>query len=398
MDANRFDRLTRALSEAGTRRGLLGLLATLPIMGGLLALLDQDETVARGRRHRRRVKRHKHGKGRRKHHKKKCKPKSKAKTCAGKCGPVKNKCKKTVDCGSCTCASNADCGEGFLCLEDGSCQACTVSCPSGDPATCGTALQTAMDAGGTIYVCPGTYQGGFTINKAVTVIGAGHGDNAASNTILDGNGAARVVQIATGTGTVEMAQLRITGGVAGGGGGAGIRHLGTTLRMTDCTVTGNTIGGGGGAGGIQSFAGTTLELTRCTVSDNHSGGVGGGINTQGTTTLTDCPIEGNDASFGGGIASIGLTTLAGSTEVRGNTADIGGGIYVLGGTLVIAATCRVTANTAPAGNGGGIFNQDGVNGTVTLQGADPSPIVVDNCHENCVGTVPKCAPGGTCPP
>ena len=54
MDANRFDRLTRALNDAGTRRGLLGLLASLPVLGGLFAFLsDSDETAAKGRRNRR---------------------------------------------------------------------------------------------------------------------------------------------------------------------------------------------------------------------------------------------------------------------------------------------------------------------------------------------------------
>ena len=55
----------------------------------------------------------------------------------------------------------------------------------------------------------------------------------------------------------------------------------------------------------------------------------------------------------------------------------------------VAATCRVTQNTAAEGFGGGIHRSSG--GTVTLRGANPSPIVVNNCQENCVGSVPKCA-------
>jgi hypothetical protein len=78
---------------------------------------------------------------------------------------------------------------------------------------------------------------------------------------------------------------------------------------------------------------------------------------------------------------------------------LAGGIYVqFDGTLIIAETCRVTRNTAPSGNGGGILNGSG---TVILQGADPSPIVVNNCQENCAGTlVPNCStasPAGPCP-
>jgi parallel beta-helix repeat protein len=398
MDAKHFDRLARTLTEAGTRRGLLGLLATLPVLSGLFALLDLDETDAKGRR-KRRKKKHKHGRPRShgKRKKKKCKPNSLTKTCQGQCGPVKNNCKKPVDCGSCTCETHAQCGVDALCLADGSCQACTVTCPGGDPSACGASLQTALNAGGTVYVCPGTYQGGFTIDAAVTVIGAGEGESAASNSILDGNGTARVVEISDGTGTVELAQLRLTGGAPEDDEGGGIRHQGTTLRMTDCTITGNTANGNLG-GGIFSDTGTSLELTRCTVSENHAfQSHGGGIATLGTMTLTDCLIERNDAVLGGGILCEGLHALAGSTAVRGNVASGAGGIYVNGGTLTIAETCRVTENTAGlAGNGGGIFLSAG---TVALEGADPSPIVVDNCHENCAGRpVPKCAPGGTCPP
>jgi hypothetical protein len=118
MDARHFDALTRTLSEAGSRRGLLGLLAALPLVGGLVALLAQDEGEARGHRHRRRVKRHKHGRGRRRQHhrKKQCQPNSKAATCAGTCGSVKNNCQKTVDCGSCAC--EPPCAVCFTC-EDG---------------------------------------------------------------------------------------------------------------------------------------------------------------------------------------------------------------------------------------------------------------------------------------
>ncbi len=83
--------------------------------------------------------------------------------------------------------------------------------------------------------------------------------------------------------------------------------------------------------------------------------------------------------------------------MHGNAAaQGGGGIMVWSGTLEIAETCRVTDNTAGTlVTGAGIAN---ISGTVTLDGADPSPIVVDNCSVNCVGTVPKCAPGGACLP
>jgi hypothetical protein len=124
MDPERFDRIAMRMGGGSSRRGMLGLLATLPVLGGLFALLEPDELAAKGRR-KRRKKAHKHGKGRRRKHKKpKCKPH--AKTCAGKCGPVKNNCKKTVDCGSCAC--DPPCGTCEICTADFVCEPCDPCC------------------------------------------------------------------------------------------------------------------------------------------------------------------------------------------------------------------------------------------------------------------------------
>jgi hypothetical protein len=301
------------------------------------------------------------------------------------------------------CTTDSECDANALCLEDGSCQVCDVTC-TGSAEQCGAALQTAMNDGGTVYVCPGAYQGGFAISTSVTVIGAGDGENDANSTILSGNNADRVVQIAANTGLVTLQRLRITGGKSPesqDGHGAGILHQGSTLVLSDCTVTGNT-GMNAYGGGIFCATDLTLQLTRCTISNNRSdrsmsGGYGGGISAQGSVTLTDCVVERNSASSGGGglDAEMGTMTLAGSTIVRDNFAPVGGGIFAYFGLVEIAETCRVTENRAFAGNGGGILN---VFGGVTLQGANPSPIVVDNCVENCSGDVPRCAAGGSCPP
>jgi parallel beta-helix repeat protein len=235
------------------------------------------------------------------------------------------------------------------------------------------------------------------LTDAVTVIGAGEGTDAASNTILHGNAAGRVLTIDSGAGPVVLERLRITGGNSEGV--SGISHGGTSLRMTDCTVSGNTSVDSSG-GGILVTTSSMLEMTRCTVRDNRATsqtgvGTGGGIHSAGPATLTDCLIEANEAAnSGGGLYVVGgTTTLRGTTQVRANAAPRGGGVAVTTGTnvsgaLVIAGTCRVTENTAAAGQGGRIYR---AGGTATLQGANPSPIVVNNCHENCVGAVPRCA-------
>src|SRR4051812_15059699 len=112
-----------------------------------------------------------------------------------------------------------------LCHE-GSCQSCTVTCPSGDPVICGNALQAALangTAGGhTVYVCAGTYRGGFdlpgTLTAGVTVIGAGEGANPTNNTVLDANGSGRVLRINSGVGTVTLERLHLTNGRTNNGG------------------------------------------------------------------------------------------------------------------------------------------------------------------------------------
>ncbi|MFN8662180.1 MAG: hypothetical protein U0075_09835 [Thermomicrobiales bacterium] len=370
MDTRHFDALGKLLSTSNSRRWLATLMVTLPAAGGMRELLSPVEVK---------------GKRRKKKHKKptpapSCTPDPKDQTCAGQCGNVTNNCQQVVDCGACVC---------------------DVRC-NDIPAVCGAALQAAIDAaaeGDTLIVCPGTYRGGFTIDKALTVIGAGEGNNPARDTILDGNTTQRVLQIPRGTGTVTLRRLRIARGNAGIDGGGGITNSGTRLVMRDCTVADNQ---GRTGGGVSHDIGA-LEMTRCTVRDNVApsvgggGATGGGLHLTGEATLTDCLVATNASEVLGGGIYIGASypvILAGTTVVRDNTASQGGGIFADNASLTVGANCRVTHNTANPGNGGGL-RQDF--STVTLEGPDPSPIVVDNCHENCVGGVGKCAPGGTCP-
>jgi hypothetical protein len=239
----------------------------------------------------------------------------------------------------------------------------------------------------------------------VTVIGAGQGADPATDTILDGGGTRRVLDILSGT--VALHWLRVRNGNGGTSlVSGGIQQDGGSLTLHDCTVTANR---GRTGGGIRQDSGA-LAMTRCTVSDNAAktpgGGApaihGGGLNISGSAILTDCQITGNTATDGpgGGIYFSGISgalTLAGTTRIAGNRARSGGGIHSNAPTnsITIGEECRITGNTASDGFGGGIRRDS--TGTVILLGPDPSPIVTSNCHENCVGDVPKCAPGGTCP-
>ncbi len=114
MDVDRFDGLTRTLATTGTRRGLLQLVAALPLAGGLVTRLTEgaygaggngNGAIIRGPGRRRRRNRHRHNPGQHKDNRKgkrnQCKPESKARTCGRKCGKVRNNCGKRVDCGAC---------------------------------------------------------------------------------------------------------------------------------------------------------------------------------------------------------------------------------------------------------------------------------------------------------
>src|SRR5262249_26973220 len=144
---------------------------------------------------------------------------------ANACGSVPDGCGGTLSCGG--CATNQLC-------HDGTCQTCSVTCLSGNAAACGHDLQLALSGGSTVSVCPGSYQpsaaDGFFLNTAVTVIGAGQGAGVGTDTILDAQNGGRVVHIPSGTGTVVLEQLRLTGGNTPGQDGAGIAHEGTLLQ------------------------------------------------------------------------------------------------------------------------------------------------------------------------
>jgi hypothetical protein len=463
VDGSRFDALARVLSTPGSRRRVLTHVAALPVLGGLAGILSGEDATGKNRRKRRkrrlRRKHEKHEKRRKR--KKKCKARPIATVCAGKCGPVKNNCKKTVDCGSCDCQPTCEvcftcqgepntpgrcvadsrqvgdpcggdgktcqpdgactcipdppavvcgdqtcgtaidnCGQEIACTgctgccggdvchvedsaacgsnggactncltsdslcQDGTCQSCDVPCASGDAAVCGTALQAKLDAGGpdTVRVCPGLYQGTFSISRGVTVIGAGQGADEASDTILDGDNTGPVMTIA-GSEIVTLETLRLRNGSAGLGGG-GIRHTGAMLRPRDSTLANNAATGGSG-GGIYVHGGSTLEAGRCTIRKNqvHDINDGGGVVVYGSAILTDCLVEENSANnYGGGMYVMigGLATLAGRTIIRDNTSGDAGGIHVRArSTLDVGADCLITDN-----NPGGIVADGGANITL----------------------------------
>lgn len=184
-------------------------------------------------------------------------------------------------------------------------------CPSGCPFTTIAGALAAAANGDTIGIAAGTYAGGFTVDKNVTLRGEG-----ADQTTISGGGP--VVTIANVSATIES--VTIAGGTSPVLGG-GISNFGT-LTLQESTVSGNTARFGGG--GIFNFS--TLTLKESTVSGNTADSGGGIFNSGGTVALQESTVSRNTAIgsfgfFGGGIFNeFGTVTLQEST-VSGNTPD-----------------------------------------------------------------------------
>lgn len=252
-------------------------------------------------------------------------------------------------------------------------------CPSGcQYTTIAGALADAAD-GDEIQIAAGTYDGGFTIDKDVRLVGAG-----ADQTTISGG--SPVVTIAPDVST-RISKVTITGGTGGIGngffgpgaeltleestvsgisGGRAITNNGT-LTLKKSTVSGNTFGG------IFNGVGRTLTLEESTVSGNSVPGFnGGGINNQtdSSLTLVDSTVSSNTgADHGGGIFNGGTLTIEGST-VSNNTASAGGGIFNGSGATATLTQTAISDNASgnPSGQhfGGGIRNF----GTMTLEDSE----------------------------
>jgi parallel beta-helix repeat protein len=334
MDEHRLDSVARWFAAIDSRRTVARLLVALPLAGGL-ALLRGEASAAGLRLTASRAGSGHQIRGERKRKRKK--GKKRKRTCAA----VDQTPKRGRPC----CQGLSQDGAG-RCAQPPNCDVCPTGCRF-------ASVQAAIDAsapGTTIRICAGTYFESITIARDLTLIGAGDGADPAGNTILQGPGSGRVVDITEPAATVALQGLRITGGATTDNGG-GVRSRAGLLTMAGCTVTGNSAAN---AAGILNFGGDcTLIMSDCTVSANTVTGVdgnGGGImNASGIAILTNCRVTGNTAtSNGGGIFSgtsaASLTLIR--TTVTGNHAGTeGGGIFNIG-QVVCSNANSVTGNTA----------------------------------------------------
>jgi hypothetical protein len=281
----------------------------------------------------------------------------------------------------------------------------------GSKPRCYATIQAALDAardGDTIRVAAGTFAGGITIHRSITLVGAG-----ARATIIKGGGPVVTIgeYLATAQPNVKISAVTIAGGVttsspesrdatgadnvlAAGGGieinpSAGFAK-GATVTVKDSVVTRNRVGptasvpagppcpGGpcpfawAKGGGIDTWG--ALTLTNTTVSNNIAGGAacdadGGGINVRsaGTLTLNDSKVTANHA-----IAS----------APNGRFAE-GGGIFTdprVGLVLrrsVVRANAAALTSTLPFEVGGGNTLDMNANGGGIHVGDDSSVTIAN---------------------
>ena len=167
MDSNQFDTLVKSLASAGTRRGLVRLVAALPL-AGLLATLLPDETEAGGRRKRRKTRNKRQSGDDKENRTGKRKGKRKGKnrrtpasapagctptTCAAQgttCGTIGDGCGGTLTCGCPPCQTC----RGGECVADAAQESTCCNGAAGGQ-FCQSGACVAVPASGTFTQCRG---------------------------------------------------------------------------------------------------------------------------------------------------------------------------------------------------------------------------------------------------
>jgi hypothetical protein len=131
----------------------------------------------------------------------------------------------------------------------------------GTYATIALAIAAASD-GDTIQIAAGTYTGNFTLNKRLTIQGAGSGDDPLTSTIINGT-----ITIQSGASGATLTNFRVTGSGNGINIGQPISNLGLTLD--NVSVVGNSSYGIN----VNNTTVNNLTIRNSTISSNTSVGL-----------------------------------------------------------------------------------------------------------------------------
>jgi uncharacterized repeat protein (TIGR01451 family) len=298
---------------------------------------------------------------------------------------------------------------------------CTAS---GNP--CRT-IQHAVDQpgdGDEIRVASGIYTGVLTrggetqlvyVTETVTIRGGYSADFAvwdpnAHPTILNAQGAGRVLFAQGPAISLTLETLRLTGGWSGGAGGS-VHVYNAFSVISGCQVYSNTAAEDGGGAYLFNSDGATLTGNR--VYDNHAlNDDGGGIfvDLSDDAFLTGNTVYSNTCDDAGGGIHINVSDrvrLEGG-DIWGNTAGRGGGIYVSHSYTTTLRGNRVHDNEASSASGGVQFfscsnihvfgneifgnSASSSGGGVTTYGSDHAALAGNRVYSNTAGAVG----GGVC--
>lgn len=442
MESNRFDTLARSVGAAGTRRRLLGFLASLPLAAHLPGVEAETATAAKGRKAKRRQER---DAGEERHRKRKgciptgtrCpgrKPKGKKgrrRTCKDCCQGAfttndsgAKVCACQPDGAACTADTASNCCSGVC--DGGTCQAtsgcaaecngcCDASgaCQAGRSAeVCGADGVTCAACSGDTPVCrKGVCSGCKNLSQcpANSVCAASGAclacdvcadgcDFTSIQAAIDGRPGQRTFAICRGTYQENLTlsrEVELIGAIDGFTMLTVVRGNGTTSVITipdagqDVTLRQMKITGGAvSAGGGILHEGKVLTMVDVLVTTNSTASRGGGLSAPGgsatrTVDMTRCTIDNNSDTAagveGGGVFNGADMTMR-DCDITFNHAMQGAGIFNEG-TLTLRTT-TVNLFNQGATTSGGIYNS----GTLVLHASQVGP-------QNFQGGIENVAPG-----
>lgn len=270
----------------------------------------------------------------------------------------------------------------------------------GSGAGCYTTIQGAVDAaqnGDVIHVSPGTFAGGVTIDKSVSLVGAGP-----SATVISGGSSVLTLGtiLASSEPTISISGVKITGGVARSspestvfvgqdgvmamGGGVEIPPNadfsgGATVSISNSVITGNRVAPTTAiASGIPCPADITIT---CIQGDlPFAWAVGGGIDNWGTLTVSNTSITDNLVGAAAGFPSVASDAYSGA--IQNWNAPL-----ALSNTTISGNRVSATAPNARFADGGAIFLEGGA---LTMSNS-----AVTNNEANLSASMPSDVASGT---